>query len=368
LLFLDQIGRFADMARSIRIEFEGAVYHVMARGNRREPIFLDEEDRRIFLKTLGEACAMTGWRIPAWVLMSNHYHLMVRTPEANLVAGMKWLQNTYTRRFNTRHGQWGRLFGDRYKSVLVEGAGYYSETLMDYIHLNPARAGLIDPEKGQGVLDYPWSSVAGGYALSPGKRAKWLDAASGLDAFGFPDTLEGRRGFVRRLDERVVNEGLERVGLPDMRAEVDKRLSRLDRGWYWGSEVFAERVLELGGSILKRKRHPNYRGSQEAQAHGELEALRLLEEGLKLAGMSGAELEKLPGSDLRKVALAELIASKTTVSMRWISEALKMRSATNVSQQIRRFRHAEKFHLTEKISRSLPRELKKWLKVSDILA
>ena len=109
------------MARSIRIEFPGAFYHVMARGNRREAIFHDEADRQFFLQTLGEACAMTGWRIHAWVLLNNHYHLLVETPEANLIKGMQWLQNAFTRRFNTRHGLWGRLFGDRYKAVLVEG-------------------------------------------------------------------------------------------------------------------------------------------------------------------------------------------------------------------------------------------------------
>ena len=111
------------MARQIRIEYEGAMYHVMARGNRRERIFVDDEDRQIFLKTIGEACEMTGWRVHAWVLMDNHYHLLIETPEANLVSGMKWVQNAYTRRFNVRHHQWGRLFGDRYKAVSVEGGG-----------------------------------------------------------------------------------------------------------------------------------------------------------------------------------------------------------------------------------------------------
>ena len=103
----------------------------MARGNRREEIFRGDHDRQLFLKTLGEACARTGWRIHAWVLMSNHYHLLVETPEANLVVGMQWLQNTYTRRFNTRHRVEGPLFGDRYKAVLVEGvSAYYYETLV----------------------------------------------------------------------------------------------------------------------------------------------------------------------------------------------------------------------------------------------
>ena len=154
------------MPRSIRIEYPGAFYHVMARGNRRESIFQSDGDRRLFLTTFGEACAKTGWRAHAWVLMGNHYHLVICAPEANLVAGMTWLQNTYTRRFNTRHKVWGRLFRDRYKAVLVEGSGYYYESLLDYAHLNPVRAGIIKPGKEQSVMDYPWSSVAGGEYIS----------------------------------------------------------------------------------------------------------------------------------------------------------------------------------------------------------
>ena len=91
------------MARPLRIEYAGAVYHVMARGNRAQAIFRDDQDRLGFLETLGEACEKTGWRVHAYVLMGNHYHLLVETPEGNLVAGMKWLQGTYTQRFNGRH-------------------------------------------------------------------------------------------------------------------------------------------------------------------------------------------------------------------------------------------------------------------------
>ena len=113
------------MARNVRIEYAGAYYHVMARGNRREAIFLDDDDRRFFLQVLAEACGQTGWRVHAWVLMGNHYHLFLETPEANLVVGMKWLQITVARRFNIRHGKWGHLFGDRYKAILVEGGQAY---------------------------------------------------------------------------------------------------------------------------------------------------------------------------------------------------------------------------------------------------
>ena len=100
----------------------------------------------MFIETLGEACEKTGWLVDAWVLMSTHYHLVLRTPQANLVAGMRWLQNTYTRRFNVRNQLWGHVFGGRYKAVLVEsrefGSGDYLSNLIDYVHLNPIRAGI----------------------------------------------------------------------------------------------------------------------------------------------------------------------------------------------------------------------------------
>ena len=91
------------MARKARIEFPGGVYHVLDRGDRREEIYADDQDRLTFLRTLEEVCRRTGWWVHAYVLMSNHYHLLLETPEPNLVAGMKWFQSTYTMRFNRRH-------------------------------------------------------------------------------------------------------------------------------------------------------------------------------------------------------------------------------------------------------------------------
>ena len=108
------------MARQPRIEFEGAAYHVMSRGNHGEDVFLGDDDRRIFLDTLEEACSKTNWEVHAFVLMSNHYHLLLITPEANLVAGMKWFQGTYSQRFNARHGLSGHLFQGRYKAIPVD--------------------------------------------------------------------------------------------------------------------------------------------------------------------------------------------------------------------------------------------------------
>lgn len=325
------------MARGIRVEYPGAFYHVMARGNRRERIFRDERDRRFFCETLAEACGQTGWKVHAWVLMGNHYHLMLETPEGNLVAGMKWLQNTYTRRFNSRHRLWGRLFGDRYKAVLCEGgSGYYYCSLMDYIHLNPVRVGLVRMADGQSVRDYPWSSVAAGYALAAAKRARWLAAAEGLAMAQCRDTAAGRRRFVAHLDERAREEGRRCAGV--IAPEKDRRRSHLRHGWYWGSQAFAEGVLKLAGKAVSSRRNRTYRSAAVARAHDQREAERLLKEGLAAAGLEENALGDLPGSDVRKTALASLLLERTVARQSWIAERLAMRSAANVSQQVRRHR------------------------------
>ena len=324
------------MARSLRIEYAGAYYHVMARGNRREEIFLDEEDRRFFLKAVSEVCAQTGWMVHAWVIMGNHYHLFIETPEANLVEGMKWLQNTYTRRFNVRHRAWGRVFGDRYKSVVVEGElpEYYG-SLVDYIHLNSARAGIVSGRRGESVLDYPWSSLAGGYALPTGKRPKWLAAAVGLERLGYRDTAAGRRKMVEELDRRALSEGRQ-SGLVPLPEEVDARMSHLRRGWYWGRQEFAEKLRRLMGPRMQSAKSRAHLRTPQRVSHGPKEAERLVLEGIKAAGLATKELEGLPGGDPRKVALGKLVRERTVASCGWLAARLKMRSAANVSQTLRR--------------------------------
>ena len=111
------------MPRQLRVEYPGAMYHVMSRGDRREDIFLNDVDRQDFIKTLAEACKKTGWEVHAYCLMRNHYHLVLETPEANLVAGMAWLQSTYTIRLNHRNKLFGHVFSGRYKAQMVEGSG-----------------------------------------------------------------------------------------------------------------------------------------------------------------------------------------------------------------------------------------------------
>jgi len=330
----------------------------MARGNRREMIFHDDDDRRFFLKALSEACEMTGWRVHAWVLMGNHYHLFIETPEPNLVAGMSWLQNAYTRRYNVRHRAWGRVFGDRYKAILVEGeSDYHYQALMDYLHLNPCRARLVNARRGGSVQDYPWSSLAGGYVLPPKRRAKWLAAEAGLKAFGLTDTVAGRRRMVERLDARAAEEAARKCGLPELPLTLDARCSHLRRGWYWGGQAFLEKMQKLIGSLLRGEKSPKSRSYQNAaqrRSHSLEEAERWLREGLKAAGLSAAELQGLKGSDARKLLLADALWRRTVVSQEWLAEKLAMKSAANVSQQLRRLDR-------KKAMKRVPEELRRFL-------
>lgn len=325
----------------------------MARGNLRARIFLDDDDRRFFLSALEKACRMTGWRIHAWVLLSNHYHFAVETPEPNLSKGMQWLQNSLTRHFNVRHRRWGRVFGDRYKAVITEsGHGYYYQTLIDYIHLNPVRAGLVRVSKGQSILDFPWSSVAAGFALPPRRRPSWLAADDVFESFGWEDTASGRKNFVERLDRRAVEEGVARAGAPPLDVDADKRYSHLRRGWYWGRQAFAEQALTLAKHALARPKGRAYRSAAARRWHNEAQATRWLREGMVAAGLKEADLGRLNGSDPRKVALARWLWERTTISQGWLAEKLHMRSAANVSQQIRRARNRD---------RVLPGSLKQFL-------
>jgi REP element-mobilizing transposase RayT len=168
------------MARPIRIEFEGAVYHVMARGNERRAIFFGDADRKLFLETVGEMVGRFGVRVLAYCLMPNHYHLVVGTPRGNLSAAVGWLQLTYTTRLNARHRRSGHLFQGRFKAVVVE-ADEYGRWLVEYVHLNPVRPARRKPgtsaplavERAAELDGFEWSSHRD-YAGLRKRAAEWL--------------------------------------------------------------------------------------------------------------------------------------------------------------------------------------------------
>src|SRR5947207_7159760 len=143
------------MARKLRVQYPGAIYHAMNRGDHSEVVFRDAHDHDLFLATLTEACAKTDCQIHSFCLMSNHFHLVLETPRANLVAGMKSLMTTYTCRFNRKHKLFGHLFSGRYKALPVDDSGTgYLKSACDYVHLNPVRAHLIAPD--QPLQVYSW--------------------------------------------------------------------------------------------------------------------------------------------------------------------------------------------------------------------
>src|ERR1035437_3443927 len=132
------------MSRKLRLEYPGACYHVINRGNYRTAIFKTEGAQAAFEACLFEACAKSNWVLHAFVVMSNHYHLALETPDGNLVVGMQWLQATFANRFNKLRGERGHLFQGRYKALLVEAGGPLGQ-VCHYLHLNPVRAGIVLP-------------------------------------------------------------------------------------------------------------------------------------------------------------------------------------------------------------------------------
>lgn len=140
------------MARSLRLEFPGAIYHVTSRGNARNPIFLDDEDRVLFQTCLGEVVARFRWLCHAYCLMDNHYHLLIETPEGELSSGMRQLNGVYTQRLNRLHGRVGHVFQGRFKAIVVDRDSYLLE-LCRYVVLNPIRAGMVIQ-----IEHYAWSS------------------------------------------------------------------------------------------------------------------------------------------------------------------------------------------------------------------
>ena len=220
----------------------------MNRGDRREPIFVDDADRCRFLETLSETCVKTGWQVHAYCLMNNHFHLVIETPQANLVAGMKWFLGAYTSRFNRRHKMFGHLFSGRYKSLIVDGSGNgYLRTVCDYVHLNPVRARLLGPERP--LPAFGWSSYPE-YLKTPARRPAWLRVDRLLGEAGIPrDTPAGRRQFALRMEER---RGQERGA--DWKA--------IRRGWCLGEERFRKELLaqmteKMGEHHYGQERHAN---------------------------------------------------------------------------------------------------------------
>ena len=227
-----------DMSRPLRIQYAGALYHVTTRGNERRAIYRKEADFQLFIDTLAEVCERFNWVIHSYCLMTNHYHLLVETPDANLSEGMRQLNGVYTVRFNRKYGRVGHLFQGRYKAILVDKSAYLLE-LCRYVVLNPVRARMV-----KSADQWPWSS----YACTTGlkKSPSWLATDTTLLQFAC-DRDEAILKFARFVAAGV---GLE-------------IWSHLKQQIYLGDDAFIEQQLskssaekELSEVPHKQKRSP----------------------------------------------------------------------------------------------------------------
>ena len=209
------------MARQLRLEYPGALYHLTARGNEQQTIFHDDVDRQQFVRLFGQEILQQRWRCYAYCLMGNHYHLLVETPEPNLSRGMRRLNGRDTQRFNWRHQRVGHLLQGRFKSLVVERDTYLLE-LCRYVVLNPVRAGMVVTPQ-----EWPWSS----YVATSGLRTApaWLDAAGLLSLF------DRNQDAARQAYTRFVADG---IGGPSPWPQIAGQI-------FLGSPTFLERVAAL---------------------------------------------------------------------------------------------------------------------------
>lgn len=324
------------MSRQPRFEYPGASYHVMCRGNHGGNIFMEDADRALFLATLSEACDQQGWRVHAYVLMRNHYHLLLETPEANLVSGMKWFQGTYTQRFNARHRLRGHLFQGRYKAIPVQvgdGDLVYFKEVSSYIHLNPCRAGICGADGQPPLQSYRWSSYPA-YIRSAKKELKPL-------VF---DRVYRTHGLLAQQPETpaAYQQALERR----MRWEADPNaflreesiVKQIRRGWYLGDEGFADTLLERLGA---EPGGDNLRGEVKRR-HDERGAESLLQAFLAEVEVEETELLSRPPGDPLKRAAAWMIQRYSSQTVVWIARRLEMKSRANASAHIHRFAQDER--------------------------
>jgi len=204
------------MARPLRIELPGGLYHVTSRGDRREEIFIDDADRQQWLTLLGKVCARYNWFCHAYCLMDNHFHIVVETVDGNLSAGMRQLNGVYTQWHNRTHDRVGHVFQGRFKAVMVQREGYLLE-LARYVVLNPVRAGMCrQPD------DWPWSSyqaMVGQAMPPPWVQVRWL-----LSQFG-----QGPQAAITAYIDHV----RAGVGLPSVWEQLEGQL-------YLGDATFVE--------------------------------------------------------------------------------------------------------------------------------
>lgn len=303
------------MPRRQRLESAAGVYHVINRGNYRTDLFRSDKAKEAFLKCLGEACQRTGWLVHAWCIMSNHYHLALSTPRANLVEGMCWLQGTFAARFNRFRREHGHLFQGRYKSLVVE-PGEGLGPLCHYIHLNPVRAKLCATPR---LSRYPWSSVRWLFEVS--QRSVWFDPAPALKHAGdLSDHVAGRAKYLEYLGWLAEDEPTRKR----------QRFDVMSKGWIIGSEPFAKAMVREGHELAGQgpRLAAEVRAAREAGWWEQMTAL------LHRLGRKPSELHVTGKSEAWKLAIAATLKDRTTVTNRWLASNMHMGNLHEVSRKV----------------------------------
>jgi REP element-mobilizing transposase RayT len=304
------------MARKPRIEFSGAIYHVLNRGNYRRDLFETAGAARAFVACLGEACVRMGWRVYAYCLMRNHYHLALETPRGNLVSGVHWLQSTFGNRFNRYRGERGHAFQGRYQAILVE-PGVHLARLVDYIHLNPVRAKIVALEN---LAQFRWSSYRQ-FVRGADGRPTWLECAAWLRAHGeLADAPAGWTSYAEHLAWLMADEGRQKAAA----------FERMSRGWALGSEDYRKRVMK----DFKLIEPAEDWGGEELNELNQLHWQQQLELGAQVIGSSLAGAANEAKSAPWKIALAAWVKRDSSVTNRWLSERLHMGPPDAVSRYV----------------------------------
>ena len=307
------------MARKLRLEYEGALYHVINRGNYRADVFASPQAAAAFERCLFEAADRSGWRLHAFAIMRNHYHLALETPRGNLVAGMHWLQGTFATRFNRLRGERGHLFQGRYQAILIE-PGEALVRVADYIHLNPVRAGIVPAEA---AADFRWGSLR---RFVRGPRPEGLVCGEWLATLGLRDEVAGWQTYVGHLQKKSTAPG---AGDP---AERDV----LARGWAIGTPAWREATAKEHAA-KQTLRRDGLTGAA-TRALRETQWQEALETGLRNAGRTREEArDDWKGADW-KIRLAWELRQRTSATNSWIATNLQMGAPSSVSQYLHRAR------------------------------
>lgn len=311
------------MPRKLRLEYPGACYHVINRGNYRADIFKSEGAKAAFEDCLFEACGKSGWLLHAHVLMSNHYHLAVETPAGNLVAGMQWLQATFANRFNKLRSERGHLFQGRYKALLVE-EGEALAQVCHYIHLNPMRAGLVEAAQ---LRDYRYSSYW--YLWQPKARPSCFQPQYTLQIVGgLTDAPTGWRSYADYLAWQAT----------DGPVGKSKAYVNLSQGWALGTTGF-KAALRADHAMTADARAWTQEGARELR---EARWEELLQRGLAAVGKSLEQAGAEPKSATWKLAVAAWMKTRTQAGNPWLSRRLHLGVPAAFSRNLTHYRRQQK--------------------------